>query len=424
MAIPSIQLPIEWYIAARYIGSNIKQSLIVAFAVGIGVSIIIFIPSVNLSFFDDLLSKTVQDAPHIRVSQEIDTLPRNKRILRSLLIPDPALSKTILFSDQTVPRRRNISAYRRMMDDFMRIPGVLEVAPFVSEQIIIANGSRVRGASMRGILPEREKVITRIEEDVQQGNLDLLSGNQVFLGWRLADELKVKMGDRVQLITSQGKRSFKVSGIVKSGILQQDLDTVIISLKSAQNLLALSNEVTGISIRIRDYYQAKDLGAAITKLYNVKTHNWMEENEVILEQIANFRVIIAFISFLIVFAAATSITSVLIMVVASKSKEIGILKAVGMTPNSIVRLFLIQAIFLSLLGAGAGVLGGAGLITAYNATPFSKAETVLGVGRQPVRLNMEYTFYAIFYAMLSSFLASLIPAWQAGRLDPVKAINQ
>jgi ABC-type lipoprotein release transport system permease subunit len=64
------------------------------------------------------------------------------------------------------------------------------------------------------------------------------------------------------------------------------------------------------------------------------------------------------------------------------------------------------------------------LIAIYNATPFATAETVLGVGRQPVRLNLEYTYYAIFYAMISSFFASLIPAWQAGRLDPVKAINQ
>lgn len=150
----------------------------------------------------------------------------------------------------------------------------------------------------------------------------------------------------------------------------------------------------------------------------------MEDNEIILSQIGMFRVIIAFISFLIVFAAASSITSVLIMVVSSKSREIGILKAMGLQGPAIMRLFVFQAVCLSLLGAAAGVLGGQGLISLYNATPYSRAETFLGIARQPVAMNAEYTGYALFYALLSSVLASLIPAWNASRLDPVKAINQ
>jgi lipoprotein-releasing system permease protein len=452
-----LQLPIEWYIAARYISSNIKQSIIVALAVGIGVSIIIFIPSVNLSFFDDLLTKTVEDYPHIRVTQEYNTTAQNQETLTTIL---PALLKElfpgvslpqevsgqsisqeaispealspgdkpkigkILFSDQTVPRRRNLTAYRRMMIELLKVPGVTDAAPYISEQVIVAHGSRVRGAGLRGVIPDKEKEISRIEEDIQEGDFDNLNGNQVFLGWRLADEIGVKIGQHVQLVTSRGTKSFKVTGLVKTGIYQQDMDTVMLSLQSAQNLLNMSNEVTGISLRLKDYYQAKILGNTIAKSYRVKTRSWMEDNEIILQQVANFRVIISFISFLIVFAAATSITSVLVMVVASKSKEIGILKAIGMKEMAIIRLFLIQAIFLSILGAMAGVLGGMVLIAVYNATPFAKAETLLGVGRQPVRLNLEYTGYAIVYAMISSFIASLIPAWQAGRLDPVKAINQ
>jgi lipoprotein-releasing system permease protein len=415
-----LKLPIEWYIAARYIQSNIRQSLIVALAVGIGVSIIIFIPSVNLSFFDDLLTETVEDSPHIRVTQEVDTLARNQRLVQAEVGP----RESVLLSDQTVPRRRNIQAYRRFMDELKNVPGVVEVAPYIHEQIIISNGSRIQGAAVSGVIPDREKRITNIEEKVEQGNLDTLTGNQVFLGWRLADELGVRVGDRVSIVTVEGSRSFKVAGIIRYGIYQQDLETVMMSLQTAQNLLRLSNEVTGIALRIQEIYEARDISQVIAQTYGVKTRNWMEDNEVILEQIANFRVIIGFISFLIVFAAATSITSVLIMVVASKSKEIGILKSMGMTPMAIVRLFLIQAIFLSLLGAGAGILGGLGLIALYNATPFAQAETVLGVARKPVRLNIEYTYIAVFYAMLSSFLASLIPAWQAGKLDPVKAINQ
>jgi ABC-type lipoprotein release transport system permease subunit len=311
-----------------------------------------------------------------------------------------------------------------MMKEIQLIPGVASVAPYIDQQIIIVRGSKVMGAELRGIIPEEEKNISTIENDVLKGNLDSLTTDQIFLGWRLAKELEATMGDRVQLVTAYGTRSFKVTGLMKSGLYQQDMTRVLINLQTAQDLLKMSNEVTGISVSIYDIYQAPEISRAITAVTSLKTRNWMEDNEIILQQIQNFKVIFGFISFMIIFSAASSITSVLIMVVASKSKEIGILKSMGMTAASIIKMFLLQAMFLSLLGAIVGIFGGMGIIAIYNATPMAKGETFIGIAREPAHISIEYTFRAIFYAMLSSFLASLIPAWQAGRLDPVKNINQ
>ncbi len=414
------RLPVEFYIAVRYTLADLRQSLMIAFAVGLGVAIIIFIPSVNLSFFEYFLDQTVENAAHIHVTRELETMPRNRALMRGVLPVDHA----ILFSDQTLTRRRNITAYRKMMDELKAIPGVVEAAPYVSEQIIVVHGSQVRGASLEGIVPELENRIRKLEEDVAVGNLNAIGTNEVFLGWRLADELGVRPGNRVQLVTSEGTKSFKLAGLINSGIYRTDINTVLISLQAGQQLLRMPNTATGIKLKVDDIYAAPGISGIIASTFNVKTRNWMEDNEVILDQISMFRVIIGFISFLIVFAAASSITSVLIMVVSSKSKEIGILKAMGLQPAAIRRMFVSQAVFLSILGSIAGVLGGLGLIELYNATPYAKAETFLGIGRQPVTMNLEYTFYAIFYAMLSSILASLFPAWRASRLDPVKAINQ
>lgn len=415
-----MKLPFSAYIAWRYIRFNIRQSLIVALAVGIGVSIIIFIPSVNLSFFDLLLRRTVINAPHIQITREFETLPRDELALRRQF---PGAER-ILVADETTTRRRNIRAYNQLLASLLRFPGVTEAAPYISEQVIIVKANEVRGVEVRGIIPELEKSVSTLEEDVEVGNLDTLSGSQIFLGWRLADELGVEVGDYVQLITAEGSRSFKVAGLINSGIYARDLGTALISLRSAQRLLDMPGQVTGISLQVEDIYQAESIGQGIARTYNVKSRSWMVENETLLEQITNFRIIIAVISFLIVFAAASSITSILIMVVASKSREIGILKAMGATSDAIVRIFLLQATFLSILGSLAGVLGGIGLIALYNITPFARAETVLGIGREPVRLNLEYTYIAVFYAMLSSILASIFPAWRAGKMDPVKAINQ
>ena len=258
--------PIEWYIAARYIRSNVRQSIIIALAVGIGVSIIIFIPSVNLSFFDDLLSKTVKDYPHIRVTKELKTETRNEQVLRQQM---PA-NQRLLIQDQTVTRRRNIQAYRRFMQQLLTVPGVVQAAPYITEQVIVVRGAKVMGASLRGIIPQQEREVSGIEDDVMVGHLETLSTNQVFLGWRLADELGVTVGQRVQVVTSQGSFSLKVVGLMKTGIYQQDMDSVIVSLQTAQQLLNMVNEVTGISLKVQDFYQANRIAGAIAKTYNEK----------------------------------------------------------------------------------------------------------------------------------------------------------
>lgn len=412
-------LPLSLYLAWRYIRSNLRQSAIVALAVGMGVSIIIFIPSVNLSFFNYFLDKTVQNSAHLRVTRELDTMPRNQRALKNTY---PATSR-ILTQDQTLTRRRNLTAYPRLIAALQKLPGVVAAAPTISEEVIIVRGSQVRGVSLSGIVPDEETKIRKLADEVQEGDLFNMGSNDVFLGWRLADELGVEVGQRVQLVTSRGIKSYKVAGLMNSGIYRNDMGTVLLSLHSAQTLLDMPNEVTGIGLKLKDMYMAPQVADIIQSTYPLKARTWMEENAVILDQIRMFRVIIAFISFLIVMAAASSITSILIMVVANKSKEIGILKAMGVPPASIMQTFLFQAIFLSILGCIAGVLGGIGLITIYNATPYSHAETFLGIGRQPVGLNMEYTGYALFYALISSILASLFPSWRASKLNPVEAIN-
>lgn len=416
-------LPVEFYIASRYVSANIRQSLIIMLAVGIGVALIIFIPSINLSFFEHFLNQTVEDSAHITLTREMETMERNKTLLTPRL-EDENPGNRILFSDQTEIRRRNITAYRRLMREVERFPGVTAVAPFVREQVIIVKGAQNRSATVNGIIPERQEAVTHIEDDVTEGDLQTIGPNDVFVGAELAHELGVGVGDRVQLLTAFGNRSYKVAGVIKTGVYQQDLTQVYLSLQSAQRLLQMNNEITGLGVKISDIYEAENVARTMAALYHIKARSWMEDNKIFLDQVSNFRIIIAVINFLIVFAAATSITSILIMVVASKSKEIGILKAMGTTPKAIMRLFITQGIFLSILGIVAGFFGALALIAIYNASPAGKGETIIGIERPPTVLNIQYTILAFVYAIITSILASTVPAWQASRLDPVKAINQ
>ncbi|WP_373531534.1 ABC transporter permease [Vampirovibrio sp.] len=417
------QLPVELYLAKRYVSANPKQSLIIMLAVGIGVALIVFIPSINLSFFQYFLDKTVQNSAHINLTRELDTMPRNQVLLKQALSAQGETGR-ILFSDQTSTRRRNINAYKRLLSELEKFPGILAVAPSVRDQVIVVKGSQNQAATLQGIMPALENQVNQLETDVVEGNLMAMGPNDVFLGSALAEELNAGVGDRVQLITPYGSRSYKVAGLIKSGVYQQDLTKVLQPLESAQNLLDLDNEITNVSIKITDIYQAENMARQLADLYQLKARSWMEDNKIFLDQINNFRIIIAVINFLIVFAAATSITSILIMVVASKSREIGILKAMGASPQVIMRLFIAQGIGLSIMGTMAGFVGAYGLITLYNVSPLAKGETILGIERPPTVMNLEYALLALVYALISSVLASLFPAWRASRLDPVEAINQ
>ncbi len=413
-------IPLELYIAWRYIKANIKQSFIVMLAVGIGVALIIFIPSVNMSFYDRMLNRAVEKSPHIVVTREMKTRERNTQLLRERY----PKAEDVRLSDKTLNRKRNILAYRTVMEQLLDIPGMASAAPFVQENVIAVRGSKVMGGTLQGIVPELEQQISKVADDMEEGSLSDLQGNRVILGWRLADELGVDIGSRIQLVTSQGNRSFKVIGTLNSGLYQKDYGTILTDLNAAQKLLGMSNEVTGIGLKVEDVYNADKTARLIHNMYGFKAESWMEQNKLLLDELQSFRVIIGFIDFMIVFAAASSITSILIMIVSSKSREIGIMKAMGTSQWQIIRLFMIQAIFLSLLGAAFGILGGFGIIELYNATPYARAETAYGFSMEPAQIDPGFTLMAVIYAMISSFLASFIPAWQAGRLNPVEAINK
>lgn len=415
-----MNLPFEFYIALKYMKANIKQSFIVMLAVGIGVSLIIFIPSVNMSFYKRLLNRAVEKAPNIIVSREIKTGERNQFLITQKF----PISHTVTLSDKTLSRKRNILAYRSVIEKFMNIPGVLAAAPYVEENVIVVRGSKTQGATLQGIIPELEQQVTKLEEDIEKGQLSDLKGDNVFLGWRIADELGVNIGSRVQLITSKGIKSFKVIGTINTGLYYKDFTMVVTDLKSAQKLLNLSGEVTAIGLKIKDVYQAEEIAHNITRSFGLKAQSWMNQNKLLLDELKNFEVIVGFIDFLIVFAAASSITSILIMVVSSKAKEIGILKAMGATPGKIVRLFMIQSVILSLAGSIVGIIGGVGIIEFYNLTPYARMESAFGFQMEPAAISARFVVMAIIYSLVSSFIASCIPAWQAGKLNPVEAINK
>lgn len=409
----------ELFIAFRYITSNLRQSIIIIAAMSIGVTLIIWIPSINLSFFGDLIDKSVESAPHIRITKELDTFERNKSTFDSLF-PD----KPLLLEDQVLTRKRNIKSYKEIIEKIKDVDQIEAMAPFVDQQGFVIRGAEERGAQIRGIIPELETQVVDIEDDIVKGRIRNLGINDIAVGVTLADKLNVGLGDRVTVTGPRGtSKNLKVVGIFSTGLRTNDEFQVYVALKTGQQVFELGQDVNGIGIKIRDIYEAENVAKELADITGLKSDSWMVENRQILDQINRFKLIIVFINFLIIFSAASSITSVFSMLIASKSKEIGILKSMGSKSYSIMSMFVIQAVFLSLIAYVVGIFGSKLLLMWYAGLIEEAGETFLTSGVPEFKISVQYAVLAFFYSTSTSILASIIPSWQAARLNPVEAIN-
>jgi len=408
----------ELFMALRYIKTNLKQSIIITTAVSIGVAIIIWVPSINISFIEDLIEKSVSSSPNITIQKELDTFEANKTLFENQFA-----GKNILLTNQVMTRKRKIKSARKIIEQIKNIEQIEAIAPFTEGQSFLIRGGEERGVSIKGITPDELRIVD-IEKDLVSGRVKNLSINDIVIGQTLAKKLKVDIGKRVKAAGPTGvTKSLKVIGIFDTGLRAKDEFQAYVSLSTGQQLLNIGSDVSGIGIKVKDIYKADETAVIIRKKTNLYVTSWMEDNKQILEQLSRFKLIILFINFLIIFSAATSITSVFIMLVASKSKEIGILKSMGAKNISIMAIFMTQAISLSIIGYFIGLLGAKLMIIGYSNLLESSGGTILSTKVPEFKLNVNYAVIAFFYSVFTSIIASILPSYQAAKLNPVEAIN-
>jgi len=300
-------------------------------------------------------------------------------------------------------------------------------SPYIQGQVMIAKEGAVRGALLRGIDPERESSVTRIQSYLEKGSLALKPG-EILLGRELADTLNVGLGDELRLISSSKTKgeTFRVGGIFRSGMYDYDLNLAFVPLEDAGRLFHMEGLVGGIGARVADMYQVEKIrqkvGSVLGPRYRVTT--WIDLNRNLFGALALEKTAMFIILSLIVCVACFNIASSLIMMVMEKTKDIGVLKSIGSTGRSIQLIFSIQGVFIGLVGTFCGALGGFGLCAFLKRVPFIRLpQDIYYIERLPVEIQWADSFLIAFAALLISWLATLYPAWQASRLDPVEALR-
>jgi lipoprotein-releasing system permease protein len=258
----------------------------------------------------------------------------------------------------------------------------------------------------------------------------------IILGSELAATLKAEYGDVVFMLSPEGSstslgfapkmRRFRVVGIFDSGMYDFDSSFAFIDLAVAQDFFDMGDTVTGIEVKVRDIYDARTVSIHIQGVLGMafQARDWMDMNKNIFAALQMQKVALSIILIMIVFVAAFNIISTLIMMVMEKQKEIAILKSIGVSNGGIMRIFIYEGLTIGVLGTLLGVLCGLGLsfiLERYKIV--SLDPSVYYLSSLPVKIVGTDLLMISLISIFLCFLATLYPAWQASRMDPVEAMR-
>ena len=407
----------EYFIGGRYLRARKQQAFISLITilstagVMVGVMALIVVIAVMAGFESDLKARILGGQAHVVVMRHGDE-----------------------FND-----------YQRVIEFVQKLKGVEAASPVIYHQVMLRSSRGVSGAVLRGIDPDSAgRVIKTLE------NIELPSGggeNQradnsraapgIVLGRELARNLGVAVGDMVYLISPRGMLSpighvpamkqFQVTDFFESGMYDFDGSFAYIHLSDAQNLLRMGNSVSGVEVRVSDVYHARRVADEIIAGLGFPywAWDWMQKNKNLFTALKLEKTAMFIILTLIILVAAFNIASTLIMMVMGKTRDIAILKAMGATDRSIRKIFVFKGMVIGAVGTALGVLFGFLLCTVlkhYSIVELT-GDIYYFTTKLPVRLQFLDVLIIVGAALVICFIATLYPARQASRLDPVEAIR-
>lgn len=325
-------------------------------------------------------------------------------------------------------------------------PGVVAAGPFVMTQCLVNGGhSYMEGGYVVGLPPQSRSVtnVTDIRSKATIGDFRFASsdgaGRGIVLGKLVAGRLGAYVGDSVTLIClGKGETNavtgqpvpltmrFEVTGVFDTGMYEYDNAYMYVALPVAQELAGLGTGVTGIEVKTRNRWEAKEVGEQLARLleFPYRTVDWQEQNKSLFQALKLEKLGMGLILLLIVLVAAFNIVSNLTMVVADKTREIGILKAMGMTARSIRRVFFAQGLVIGLAGTLLGVALGLGASLALGTYEVIRLNPeIYFIDHLPVATEAADVLLIVAASVGIAALATLYPARQAARLYPIEAIR-
>jgi lipoprotein-releasing system permease protein len=336
--------------------------------------------------------------------------------------------------------------WRRVAAEAMRHDQVVAAAPYIVAQGLFTHGSAVRGALVRGVVPEHEERVAEFAAHMKSGRLDNLRDGEygIVLGIELARALGATVGERVVLVAPQGQvtpagiiprlRQFTVVGIFGVDHYEYDAGLALIALGDAQKLFRFGDAVSGVRLKLKDLFKAGTVAREVTRALGPEVYasDWTMHHANFFRAVEIEKRMMFLIVLIIIVVAAFNIVSTLMMAVNDKNADIAILRTLGASPASITRVFLIQGIIVGLLGTLLGLAGGISLaLNVEVVVPFIEnllgfkflAKDVYYISDLPSEVRVLDVVVTAVVAFVLSLLATIYPSWRAAKVNPAEALR-
>ena len=402
--------PFEWIVASRFLREGRMQSLFITVGVAIGVAVIVFMSALLQGLQANLVKRVLTAQPHIQI------LPPKEKV-RIQHGQDGALH-----ADQVqapLQRLKSIDQWQAVLSLLRTMPDVRVASPAVTGSTFIMRGAASRSLSLTAVNLAVYQQIVNLSDKVVAGQARL-GTNDILIGTELAADMGVGVGDKLLLQSATGASNhFVIAGILDLGNKGANQRSGFVSLHSGQSLLGYPGGVTSIDITVQDVYAAEEVAQRLQAQTHLQADSWIKNNAQFFSAVKSQSLANTAIRFFVGLSVAFGIASVLVVSVVQRSKEIGILRAMGISRGQVMRIFLLQG---GLLGLGGAVVGCALGILSLQLWLLI-ALTPEGTPMFAVTTDFWMLSGALALATLSGLLAALAPAMRAARLDPVVAIR-
>lgn len=402
-------MPFEMVVALRFLREGRTQTMLILFAVAVGVAVAVFLSALIQGLQSDLIEKTLGAQPHITVEAAENILASRER----------QISINLAQIQQPPQILRGIPQWKNVLSNLKNRPGLVDVAPVLGGSGVALRGAATQPVFIKGVDFPSWSPLAKLAAKMVSG-LPSATGASALVGVDFAAKMGVGLGDRFRVETPIGRSDLlTVAGIFDFRNANLNEQQLLVAIPLAQNLFDQPGTITAIELTIPQIFAAETTAKEIVRQTGLSATSWMEANAQLLAGLRAQSSSSFVIQFFVAVAVALGISSVLAVAVVQKSREIGILRATGTSAGQVLRIFLLQGFFVGLLGSAVGSVLGAGLSALFR----NSVRNPDGTPRFPLDLDPSLFATAMILAALVGLAAAIVPARRAALLDPAVVIR-
>ena len=385
---------IEFFIAKKHILERKRQSIIAILGVAIGVTVLTVSIGIANGLDKNMVSSILSISSHIVATKDGEA----------------------------------IDDYRELQTQIESIKGVKGVVPQISTQGILKYkgifGSYVSGVKINGLDFDDAKTAMNLDKKIVAGTMDIKKPTEFLIGKELFNQLGAKLGDKITVVSADNREMhLTIVGVFQSGYYEYDTTMIIVPLRAVQILSYTGNMVTSLEVFLDDVYSANKLSGQIQMKTNLSTRTWGDLNRNLLAALSLEKTVMILVFSLIVIIAGFVVWVILNMLVKEKTRDIGIMRSMGFSSNNIMRIFMLEGLFLGSFGIIVGLTTSGGILWYVKDNTINQITNIYYLNKIPVEITSKEVLVIVGANIVIIFLSSIFPAYRAAKLQVVEALK-